>query len=423
MLDVPESVLSSRQQLLPANSTQEKNTVVISLRTHTFETFESTTLVYRAQFLLGEFLVAQAEEQLGIPVTGPENDVISSPTTIPEIDTDTFPAVNPLILGDCPESVHNRFAVDGPDGNSYRTWHPIIVELDPSSSGGQLCSFAHEHGDPPHPEAPLPYFGFPAYHAGELDVIKQHEGYKVFTHFRGQRTGWDTQEPEFVNPDMDMQFWAHQGSWRESRLTDRFHDVGFWSQDITGNLTEVYYLADTGELFKNCPGQTQIASNRSIASVCDYGIEIWDFGGQVGDVWRTAVQVVVTNPMNFMSGDPSMLQSIQLISTSDEICADSPLPCDYTLPFGHAESVWLGNMRKLKDSNWQWSNSGGPEFFCTDYSGNRAEDSHCNAGEHGYLQQRVAPMKFFGGISGVWDRTFEGIGDVLRLPFGAPGGN
>jgi hypothetical protein len=453
----PETTLPKSLPVLPTLSEQEKNTVAISLQTHTFETIETSTLVERAQVLIDEILIAQAEEQLGISVTGSDNDVFpssecgegeelvtfeengtsisecrpkteaeidpSSPTAVPEIDTDTFPAVAPLILGDCPESVHNRFAVVGPDRNIYRTWHPIIVELDPSIHESQLCSFAHEHGDPPHLEAPLPYFGFPAYHAGELHVIRQHEGYKVFTHIRGQRTGWDTQERSFVNPDMDMQIWVHQGSWSESRLTDRFHDVGFWSQDNAGNLTEVYYMADTGELFTNCPGQTHGGRSRLIASVCDVGNEIWDFGGAIGNVWWTPVQVVVTNPMNFMSGDPSIPQSIQLISTSEEICADSNSPCDYTLPFGHAESVWLGNMRKLKNANWQWSNVGGTEFLCTDYGGNRAEDWHCNEGEHGYLQQRVAAINFFGGISGAWDRTFEGIGDLLHLPFGAPGGN
>jgi hypothetical protein len=423
MLDVPDTVLINRHPDLPAYSTQEKNTVVISLQTHTFETIETSILVYRAQFLLDEFLVAQSEDQLGIPVTGSEDDVIPTPIGIPEIDTDAFPAVDPRILGDCPESVHNQFSVIGPDGNSYRSWHPIIVEIDPSIRGGQLCSFAHEHGDPPHPKAPLPYFGYPAYQAGELDVIRQHEGYKVFTHVQGQRTGWDTQERKLINPDIDMQFWAHQGSWRESRPTDRFHDVGFWSQDSQGNLTEVYYLADTGEVSRNCPGQYRGARSRNIASVCDYSIEIWDFGGEVGTAWSSPVELVVTNPMNFMLGDPGNLQSIQFISTSEEICANSSSICDYILPFGHAESIWLGNERQLREANWQWSNLGGAEFFCTDFRGNRAEDLHCNDGEHGYLQQRVAAINYFGGISDIWDRTFEGIGDLLHLPYGAPGGN
>ena len=453
MLVVPESVNPQRSTVPSTLSAQEENTAAVSLLTHTFETIATSTLVERAQALRDEMQKVQAEELLGIPVTSSDSSpecsegeeliivnengasvaecrpttgaeiIPPSPTEIPGIYTDTFPVVDPMILGDCPDHVHDRYAVVGPDVNSYRTWHPITVKLEPSIPGSQLCSFAHEHGDPPHPEAPLPYFGFPAYHAGDLHVIRQHEGYKVFTHIRGQRTGWDTQERLFVNPDMEMQFWVHQGTWSDSRLTDRYHDVGFWSKDAVGNLTEVYYLADTGELYRNCPGQIQGGRSRSIASVCDYGIEIWDFGGQVGNVWSTPVQVVVTNPMNFMSGDPSILQSVQLISTSEEICADTYSPCDHTLPFGHAETIWLGNMRQLRNANWQWSNSGGSAFFCTDFRGDRVEDWRCSEGKQGYLLQMVAPVRFSGGISGDWDRTFEGIGGVLRLPFGAPGGN
>jgi hypothetical protein len=372
IIAVPETIQSKWLSDQSAFVGQDKNAITISLRTATFESVATTTLVENAQTVLDQFLIAQTDGQPGVPVTGsdiedistlecaeneelvtveqngttvtecqaiPLTEIAPTPTeATPEVDTATFPAVDPLILGNCSESVHNRYAVEGPDGNEYRTWHPIVVDVDTSAGGGQVCSFAHEHGDPPHPDALSPYFGYAAYHADELDVVKDHEGYKVFTHIRGQLTGWGTREGESVNPDIDMQFWAHQGSSRNSRLSHRFHDVGFWSIDSLGNVTEVYYLADTGELNRNCPGEG--LGGRIVASSCDYSKEIWGFGGTVGEAWGSEVQVAVTNPMNFMLGDPDDLQSIQLISTSEEICANAAEPCDTLHPFGHPDTIW-----------------------------------------------------------------------------------
>jgi hypothetical protein len=346
-----------------------------------------------------------------------------TPTPVPVIYTDTFTAVDPQILGNCPASVHDRYSVVAPDGNTYRTWHPITVKIDPSDPDSPVCSFAHEHGDPPNPNAPLPYFGYAAYHAGKLEVIKQHEGYKVFTHKRGQLTGWNTEEQVKINPDIELQFWVHQGSASRLRLTEAYHDAGFWAQDAGGHVTEVYYLADTGHLSDKCGSVGKPGATRAVASECDYGNEIWDFGVNIANVWSTTVKVAVVNPMNFMRGNPNILQSVELVSTSDEICGVNFFPCDYKLPFGHANSIWLGNMRMLHDANWQWTNAGGLEVFCTDMKGNRVADSFCDAKTRGYIRQRVATINYFGGSSPVWDRSLEGIGDALYLPFGAPGGN
>jgi hypothetical protein len=346
-----------------------------------------------------------------------------TPTPLPVVYTETFTAVDPMILGDCPESIHNRYTVIGPDGNTYRTWHPVTVPFEPSNPDSPLCSFAHEHGDPPSPQAPPPYFGYVAYHAGKSELIKEHEGYKVFTHFHGQQTGWNTPELVLVNPDIDIQFWFHQGSWSESRLSERFRGVGFWSLDAGGRQTEVYYFADTGELSDKCLSQGTSGKTRAVASECDYGYEIWDFGGDIAGLWKTPVRVSVLNPMNFIRGNPKILQSIELVSTSDEICGVNFFTCEYKLPFGHANSIWLGNMRMLLNPEIHWSNSGGSDTVCTDVYGERAADGFCQSQTRGYFLQRVATVNFYGGKSEVWDRSVDAIGDVLSLPNGAPGGN
>jgi hypothetical protein len=346
-----------------------------------------------------------------------------TPTPIPVIYTDTFTAVDPQILGDCPEWVHDRYTAIGPDGNTYRTWHPVTVRIEPSNPDSPTCSFAHEHGDPPHPLGPQPYFGYVAYHAGRADLIKEHEAYKVFTHLHGQLTGWNTKEQVNVNPDIDIQFWFQQGSWSFARLSEQYRGVGFWSMDAGGRETEVYYFADTGQLVDKCGSENVSGPKRAVASECDYGNEVWDFGGNIAGIWTTPVEVAVLNPMNFIRGNPSFLQSIELISTSDEICGVNFFACDYKLPFGHENSLWLGNMRMLYNANLQWSNAGGSGTICTDVYGKRATDGFCTSKTRGYILQKVAAINFFGGNSGVWDRSYNALGEVLDLPKGAPGGN
>jgi hypothetical protein len=46
----------------------------------------------------------------------------------------------------CPAALHDRFAVVGPDGRRYPTWHPPTV-VDPAT--GRPCTFGHEHGRDP----------------------------------------------------------------------------------------------------------------------------------------------------------------------------------------------------------------------------------------------------------------------------------
>jgi hypothetical protein len=345
-----------------------------------------------------------------------------TPTEPPVIYTDTFPEVNAGILGSCPAWVHDSYIAIGPDGKTYRTWHPITVPVDIADPNGEQCSFAHEHGDPPHPKAPPPYFGIAAFQAEKYHIIADHQSFKVFTHKVGQLTGWDTPEMIKINPDLDMQFWVHMGTSGRGRLSEEHHDVGFWTVDSIGRETEVYYLANTGSLADKCHG-SENETQRRVASECDYAYEIWDFGGTVADAWTSPVQVTVVNPMTFLRGNTQDLGALELLSTSEQICGVNFFPCMYKLPFGHASSFWMGNMRMLNEPNWRWTNGGGRESFCTDAYGSLVQDEFCQGKQQGYIIQRVPPINFFGGSSEVWDRSSSVISDALRLPLGAPAGN
>lgn len=68
------------------------------------------------------------------------------PAGIPDSDAFANRRWAPTAYDTCPESLHDRFAVIGPDGKRYPTWHPPTI-VDPAT--GQRCSFGHEHGADP----------------------------------------------------------------------------------------------------------------------------------------------------------------------------------------------------------------------------------------------------------------------------------
>lgn len=312
-------------------------------------------------------------------------------------------AVPSALLGTCSAALHDSYAAIGPDGRTYRTWH---ATNDPSG-----CYFGHEHGDPPHPAAPPPLFGYQAFHAGAGE-LGAHQGFKVFTHIRGQLTGWGTRELITVTPDWDMMVMIHQGTSGAGRLTIRFHSFSFWARDQRGRVTNVHVMGDTGEAALLSSGANP-SPGRFIVDHEQPVYELWDFAVNVGGAWSTLVTAAVTNPMNHAHS-----LSGPLVSTSEELCGINFPPCDVFLPFGHAESFWMGNMRTLHNPDWTWSNDG-PETFCTDVFGVRVADALC--GQDGFLQQRVASLnRSF--VSEVWDRTMNAIPDALdaywgRVPF------
>ena len=55
----------------------------------------------------------------------------------------TTRAWQPTVWDTCPKSLHDRYAVIGPDSKRYPTWHPPSA-VDPAT--GKPCTFGHEHG-------------------------------------------------------------------------------------------------------------------------------------------------------------------------------------------------------------------------------------------------------------------------------------
>lgn len=334
----------------------------------------------------------------------------------------TFPAVPPVILGQCPAAVHDRFHITGPDGQTYRSWHPVTVPLNPADPNGSTCSFAHEHGDPPHPDAPQPAFGFAALHANLNQQILDHSGYKVFTHIAGGQTGWGTPESNTLEPDWDMMIWVHMGTASHDRLFERYHEIAFWSRDSQDRITEIHVLADTGQAADICT--STVHPGRHLASSCNPQYEIWDYVVNMQS-WQAQFSVAVLNPMtHIQSGSPD-ITSAHLQSTSEILCGQGPEACDQKLSFGASDSFWLGNRRLLIPQNWSWQNAEGSFFSCSDPFGTPVSDELCTLSTFGFILQREGLGQQTINDASIWDRSATGVPDAFpnQLPAGAPGGN
>jgi hypothetical protein len=356
------------------------------------------------------------------------------PTPVPPTATaapgggDTFPAVNALILGTCSAQVHDRYKTVGPDGRTYRTWHPVTVPVDPSNPAAGTCTFAHEHGDAPHPSMPLPPFGYAAAVDGMFAEIVAHSGFKVFTHYADGRSGLGSQETDYGGLPMDFSLVFHQGSGGAGRLTIQMHSFEFWSR-YQNRQTHVYAMADTGLPFDKAVGGGSDCCDRFIVSHEAYTYETWGVQVNIGGAWNTGSMFsAVTNPMNHAHGNIASCQDgtcdgVTMVSTSEEICGFNFTECSVKLPFGQHgsghENMWLGNFRTIHEPDWTWNNQGGQETFCTDAMGMRMA---CGPNT---IQQQVATVNVSNASARTLLRTpnESGWDNVYWLPLGAPGGN
>ncbi len=348
--------------------------------------------------------------------------------------SDTFPESQASILGTCSPEVHDRYRTTGPDGLTYRTWHPVTVPVDANNPNGPKCSFAHEHGDPPHPNGPKPPFGYVSYVNGSLGMIAAHAGYKVMTHYSDGRNGFGRPELDY-GPGLALDFTVvyHQGTGGRNRLHVRFHDFWFWSR-YQGQDTLITAMADTGDSVSKggCHGATGPNGDRVVVDNCDHTYEQWIYDVNVGNAWNSGLaNMAVTNPMNHISqgnlanctatGCPD---SVQLASTSETICGVNFTPCSLKLPFGQhggsGQNMWLGHFRTIHEPDWTWTNAGKSTTFCTNPLGTRQACGLPNS-----VQQRVAAVNISNGGARILDRTPNSAGwnSYMNLPAGALGGN
>jgi hypothetical protein len=278
--------------------------------------------------------------------------------------------VDPIILGTCPAAVHDRYLVAGPDGKSYRTWHPPTAPIDPTNAARGTCTFAHEHGDDPttsQANPSLPPFGYVNAVAGHAEA---HEGFKVFVANRGEVND----EGRAALGSSRVVF--HMGTGGVKRFTESHHSAMIDLVMPTGHHVRVQGMFDTQRAGSICERDRSLNDNdpnndigRTVVVLegngCDGDslYEIWagfiDILRADGSVAaRMGTAVAVFDPITVM--DPA--DRTRLVYTADAFAHRSG-EAPFTPPFH-------GCSREAYHAGAYWYNASGPTVYYTDAYGN-----------------------------------------------------
>lgn len=259
----------------------------------------------------------------------------------------------PVVGQACPDWVHNRHVVKGPDGELYATWHPPV---DPDYK----CYFDHEHGDDPrtsqaNPE--LPPFGYVGKLAG---MPEAHEGFKVFVSNRGTRN--DENRIALTS----TRIVAHMGTGGVRRYTVRMHSLMFDLAAPSGHRVSVQGMADTGLAGSICERDETLSDGdpnndigRTVMTLPGTGCfdarpgslyEIWAFKLRLADKVEVIASTAVFDPITTMNpADRAQLR--------------------YTEQVFQGYSGLRGCDREAYHGPVYWYNRNGPEVFYTDAFG------------------------------------------------------
>ena len=201
-------------------------------------------------------------------------------------------AVAPEILGTCSADVHNRFVALGPDGYTYRTWHPQTVPVDPARPELGTCTFAHEHGADPATSqlqgAEPIVFDYVARIAelNGMPMPEAHEGFKVHVANAGQLND------EYRISRVTALMLYHMGTGGVRRYLAPMHTLAVQAQMPDGSRVNVRGMADTesagsicareygditvGRAVMTLPNVPETANGRQ-PCVVQSAYEIWQF--------------------------------------------------------------------------------------------------------------------------------------------------
>ncbi len=162
---------------------------------------------------------------------------------------------NPGLFDGCTKEQHDAFAVMGPDGKVYPTWHP------PTGPGG--CSFGHEHGrDPQGSDLYGDTDGLPFGVANEMLAISDPANPRDEDHF-GHKVEWENDiDLEFrgagsaiftVKCDVLTKF--HQGTHSKDAFTNNVHELVYHIRCDNGarmGITMLTAIGRPGEFVRSC---------------------------------------------------------------------------------------------------------------------------------------------------------------------------
>jgi hypothetical protein len=281
----------------------------------------------------------------------------------PKPQTPIWGAVDPVVLGTCSATVHDRYVVEGGDGFRYRTWHPLV---DPSG-----CSFAHEHGDNPGAQTDgvirsLPVrFGYAARRMQSVEEpnghVEAHEGYKIF--IVNRRAVNDEGRESLI----DSRIVAHMGTSAPKRFTLQHHSVDVDVIDSVGKFVSVRVMGDTGPSVTapsedaGCVQRPQGGSKAvmTLTPNCkQFPYEIWAFRVDLG-IAQVNVQTSAFDPITVR--DPA--SPLSLIYIWNELV-------DGIVPFpSNPREQFRGCDRESYTGPVYWYNPNGPTVITTDAMG------------------------------------------------------
>ena len=200
----------------------------------------------------------------------------------------------------CPKSLHDRYAVRGPDGKLYPTWHPPRVRL----RDGRTCTFGHEHGRDPRGShlyrwlarelsrlgAPGGRRGIPFGVANEaLDRFAQHTQGAPHRHedHVGHKIEWQNDVPleasipggrrKRTGVRCDFLAKIHQGTHSADAFGNNLHELVYAARCSDGTAIAATVLSAFGranELIRSCDGRTVIAAGTSFAYPASNGARL-----------------------------------------------------------------------------------------------------------------------------------------------------
>jgi hypothetical protein len=159
----------------------------------------------------------------------------------------------------CTKEQHDAYAVLGPDGKSYPTWHP------PTGPGG--CSFGHEHGRDPRGSHLYGAVGdIPFGYASEMRAISDPAHPRDEDHV-GHKIEWENDVQLSFSGDgvqsyttvCDVLIKLHQGTHSADAFTNNLHEMVYHlrcADSIEMHVTLLVAIGKPGEFGRSCsPGE------------------------------------------------------------------------------------------------------------------------------------------------------------------------
>lgn len=320
------------------------------------------------------------------PTASPVTTVPPTASPVATSGNSIYGVVSADILGTCSAAVHDRYVTKGPNGVTYRTWHPQTVPVDVNNPNGTKCGFAHEHGDDPS-TSPIFTGAVPFNYVPSLIAMDEpHAGFKCFVHNKG------TRNDEGGVALHDSYYCFHMGTGGAARFTARFHSMDFHIRTATGARMDVVGMADTGNVGTICDNPRQSRTVMGLGCKIDSAYEIWENSLRIVNKGNT-VAAATTSTAAF--------DSITVMDPADKTKAIyiwDALAQANIFKFNDPRENSRGCDREAYSGPVSWYNRGGTQVYYTDVYGNVVNDGPVKQVISTSTNSDAGALTQFGGV-------------------------